>query len=204
MKIISHRGQDGINRENSLKGIINSLNKKYIDGVEFDIRLTKDGKFILNHDPIYKNQVIRETESKILKHLNLNTLEEVLNKITGNKIIMIDVKETKNIKETSKRLYKILKKYNLNFYVCSFNYKFTKYFKEKYKVKSGLIISKIINKKHIENNLDFNSINYKYNGKIPDKETFIWTVNDPKDIKKRKENIITDNPKLIYDFLKDT
>lgn len=115
---------------------------------------------------------------------------------------MIDVKETKNVKEVSKKLFKILKKYKLNFYVCSFSYKFISYFKEKYKIKSGLIINNLINKKHIENNLDFNSISYKYKNKIPNKETFRWTVNDTKEV--TNENIITDNPKLIYDFIKNS
>ena len=53
MKIIAHRGNDGIHKENSLEAIINSLNKKYVDGVELDVRLTKDKKLIINHDPFY-------------------------------------------------------------------------------------------------------------------------------------------------------
>ena len=201
--IIAHRGKDGIHRENSLEGIINSLSKSYIDGVEFDIRFTKDEGFIINHDPIYKNHIIKESKINELKDLGLNTLKEVLDKIHSKKIIMIEVKEEgKDIKKISKKLYKIIKKYNLNIYVCSFNYRFIKYFKEKYRIKSGLIIGKLINKKHIQNNLDFNSISYKYKGSIPNKETFIWTVNDPKNIKDKKENVITDNPKLIYDYIK--
>ena len=41
MKIIAHRGNDNLHKENSLEAIINSLNKKYVDGVELHIRLTK-------------------------------------------------------------------------------------------------------------------------------------------------------------------
>lgn len=62
MKIIAHRGNDNIHRENSIKGIINSLNKEYIDGAEFDIRLTKDNIFVLNHDPIYRGYIISNTK----------------------------------------------------------------------------------------------------------------------------------------------
>ena len=69
MKIIAHRGNDGINKENSLKAIINSLNKEYIDGVEFDVRLTRDGNFIINHDPVYKNHFISETNMCDLKKI---------------------------------------------------------------------------------------------------------------------------------------
>lgn len=200
--IIAHRGKDGIHRENSLEGILNSLNKSYIDGVEFDVRFTRDENFIINHDPVYKNHIVRETDTKILKKLGLNELEEVLKSIKSEKIIMIEVKEDgSEIQKISKKLYKVLKKYNLNIYICSFNYRFVKYFKEKYNFTSGLIIGKLINTTHLENKLDFNSISYKYKGKIPNKETFRWTINDPKYIDDKSENIITDSPKLIYDYI---
>ena len=77
MKIIAHRGNDNVHKENTKEAILNSLNTSYIDGVEFDIRLTKDGKFIINHDPFYHNYYIKSTNSKKLQKLGLNTLEEV-------------------------------------------------------------------------------------------------------------------------------
>ena len=49
-KFISHRGNDDDLAENSKKAILNSLSKPYIDGVEFDIRITKDNKFVINHN----------------------------------------------------------------------------------------------------------------------------------------------------------
>lgn len=201
MLIIAHRGNDEINKENSKEAIFNSLNKKYIDGVEFDIRMTKDKRFILNHDPFYNNLFIKNTTSKVLKKQGLNTLEEVLDIINNKKILLIEVKEdSKRIKLLAHTLNKILKKYTLNIYVCSFNYDFIKYFKEKYNYKCGLIISKHINKNHIINNFDFNSISYKCKEIFQNKETFIWTVNNPKNI--THYNIITDRPKLIYNYIK--
>lgn len=201
MNIIAHRGNDGNNKENSLKAILNSLNKDYIDGVEFDIRITKDKRFILNHDPFYKKYFIKKTPSKKLIKQGLNTLDEVLNKINNNKVLLIEVKEENNIKKTSKYLNKIIRKYSLNYYICSFNYNFIKYFNEKYNYKCGLIIGKNINKKHIINNFSFNSLNYKYKGKVPNKKTFYWTINNPKEIKEKQENIITDKPKEIYNYI---
>lgn len=199
MKIIAHRGNDESHKENSLKSIINCLNEEYIDGVEFDIRLTKDKKFILNHDPFYKNYFIKNTNSKKLIKLGLDTLDDTLNMIKNDKILLIEVKEENNIKKTAKYLNRVLKRYNLKFYICSFNYNFIKYFNKKYNYKCGLIIGKSINKKHIINNYAFNSLSYKYKGIVPNKETFYWTINNPKDIKE-KENIITDKPKEIYDY----
>lgn len=200
MKIIAHRANDGIHRENSLEAILNSLNKSYIDGVEFDIRLTKDNKFILNHDPFYLGHLISSASSKTLKKIGLNILEDVLSKLNTDKIILIEIKnDYKKYSKISKYLNKILKKYQLNIYLCSFDYNLINYINKKYKYKCGIIIGKIINQKHINNNLHFNSISYKYKGLIPKKETFYWTINNPKNIK--KGNIITDKPKTIYESI---
>ena len=49
-KFIAHRGNDDDLAENSKEAILNSLSKPYIDGVEFDIRITKDNKFVINHN----------------------------------------------------------------------------------------------------------------------------------------------------------
>lgn len=197
MKIIAHRGNDNIHKENSLEAIINSLNKKYVDGVELDIRLTKDKKLIVCHDPFYNGYYINHTNALKLQRLGLNTLEEILSNVNNNKIIMIEVKTNdKEIKKITKTLIKILKKYNLNYYICSFNYKFLNYFKTFSNHKLGLIISLKINTQYLNNNFDFNSINYLYNKKIPSKETFRWTINTKKELTKidKNQNVITDNP----------
>ena len=203
MKIIAHRGNDQIHKENSKEAILNSLTKDYINGVEFDIRLTKDNKFIINHDPFYHEYYIKNTNSKKLKQLGINTLDEVLKNVKNNKILLIEVKEdNKNIKKTAKYLYEEIKKYNLNIYIYIFNYNFLKYFYKKYKnIKCGLIVGANLNKKYINNEFNFNSVSYKYKGKLPDKETFIWTINNPKEIKNKNENIITDKAKQIFEYL---
>lgn len=200
MTIIAHRGNDNIHRENSIEAILNSLNKSYIGGVEFDIRLTKDNIFVINHDPIYRGYIISNTNSRILKKLKLPTLEELLKQIDNKKILLIDVKVEKNTYILSKILNKILKKYNYNYYICSFNYKFIKKFKKKYKYRCGLIVGTIINKKHIDNSLDFYSISYKYKGSLPKKKIFYWTINKIENIK--GNSIITDKPKKLYEYLK--
>ncbi|MBR2588563.1 MAG: hypothetical protein IKD77_05110 [Bacilli bacterium] len=62
MKIIAHRAHTEKYKDNSLKSILYSLNQNYIDGIEIDIRMTKDFKFVLNHDPFYKP---RSTASRV-------------------------------------------------------------------------------------------------------------------------------------------
>ena len=207
MKIIAHRGNDGIHKENSLEAIINSLNKKYVDGVELDVRLTKDKKLIINHDPFYNGYYINNTNAVKLQRLGLNMLDEILINISNNKIIMIEVKvDDKQIKQMTKKLIKTLNKYKLNYYICSFNYNFLIDFKKCCHIKAVLIISIKINTIHINNNFDFNSINILYNIKIPNKETFRWTVNTKKELEKvnKNENVITDNPLEIYKIIQQS
>ena len=51
MFLIAHRGNNDHGfSENSKKAILNSLKEEYIDGVEFDVHITKDNKIVLIHD----------------------------------------------------------------------------------------------------------------------------------------------------------
>lgn len=206
MKIISHRANDQIHKENSLEAIINSLNSPYTDGIEIDVRLTKDNKLILNHDPFYNGYYIKHTKVIKLQKLGLNTLEEVLKMINTNKIIMIEIKvEDNDINKMIKNLINLLNKYKLNIYICSFNYNFIKRFSKISNIKSGLIISLKINTKYLNNTFNFNSINYLYNKKIPNKETFRWTINSKEQLNKinKNENIITDNAETMYKIINE-
>ena len=91
---IAHRG-NGKHRylENTKEAILNVLKEK-VDGVEFDIRMTKDEKFVIFHDPIINRQIIRLSELKDLKKINLKggfeipELTEVLDKINTDKKII--------------------------------------------------------------------------------------------------------------------
>ena len=204
MKIIAHRGNSWKYKENSLKAIEYSLNEDYIDGVEFDIRMTKDFKFVIHHDPFYKGYYIKKTRLKKLQKLGLNSLEEVLLKIKSNKALLIEIKEESNkYYILIAKLYRTLKKYKLNFYIFSFNYQLMKHFKKKHpSIKCGLLIGI---KKNLDkiNHLDFNAINWRHTSKKTTKETFIWTVNNMEEFKKIKkgQNIITDKPNFISNLI---
>ena len=207
MKIIAHRGNDEIHLENSMESIINSLSISYIDGVEFDIRHTKDYDFVIHHDPFYKGYYIEKTRLSLLQKKGLNSLEEVLKSINSDKIIMIEIKEeSSKFKYMLIKLHKILKKYNLNYYLCSFNYDLVSYLKKKYPMyKVGLLIGIKLNVNKMDNNFDFNMVNFRHAKKAPLKETFIWTVNDLKSFEmvKGNQNVITDKAKEIYGFIYD-
>lgn len=49
MQIISHRGAAGIEPENTILGIEAAV-KEDVDGIEFDVRVTKDNKLVVSHD----------------------------------------------------------------------------------------------------------------------------------------------------------
>ena len=51
MKFIAHRGLDKHNfKENSIEAFKYCFNSSYIDGVEMDVRLTRDKKVVISHD----------------------------------------------------------------------------------------------------------------------------------------------------------
>ncbi len=48
-KIIAHRGVSGLEKENSMPAFVAAGNRSYF-GIETDVHLTRDGKFIIIHD----------------------------------------------------------------------------------------------------------------------------------------------------------
>jgi len=206
MKIIAHRGNDGIHKENSLEAILNSLKQKYVDGVEFDIRKTKDNKFVIIHDPFYQGYLISNTKLIKLQKLGLNSLQEVLEKVNNKKILLIELKSQLKNKKDFKSLYKILTKNNLNIYLCSFHHETLKKFKTLYPtIKCGLIIALKKDLKNNQKTFDFISLNYHIK-KIFKIETFFWTINTKQQLEKisKNDNIITDFPKKIYKIIYET
>lgn len=111
--IFAHRGGGKGLFENRLETIKKSLKNTQIDGIELDVRKTKDNILVLHHnrgvDINGKNYWIDKVLYKEIRHLNIPTLEEVLplfNKKNNQKILNLDIKE-KNI---AKEIVLILKK----------------------------------------------------------------------------------------------
>lgn len=214
MKIIAHRGIHDKYKPNTKEALLQALNDSYIDGIELDIRITKDKKIVIIHDPIINfisngSGIVKKLTYKKLLKYNFGTkenpskillLDDFLKMIKTNKIILIDIKEeTNNYKILIKKLVSIILKYNLNIYICSFNYELIKEIKN---YKTGLIIGKNINKKRKYNHFTFNVIHIDSEYKTK-KETFIWAV-DSKNFSKIKNNkayIITDYPKDVYKLI---
>ena len=63
--IAAHRGFSSLGVENSADSIICASNEEYIDYIEIDARLTKDGKIILAHDnKLINKEIIKEISPK--------------------------------------------------------------------------------------------------------------------------------------------
>lgn len=146
MNLIAHRGiYNKTILDNSLLALKNGLESNKFIGIECDIRMTKDKKFIIIHNPLYKGSLVKNMTYKEFKDIPL--LEDLL-KINTNKILMLEIKD----KDIDKKLFfKLLKKYKRNYYIMSFNNKLIKDMKNTYnKYKYGVL------------NYILNSDDYKY------------------------------------------
>ncbi len=75
VKMIAHRGLSGIETENTLAAFIAAGNRSYF-GIETDVHVTGDGKFILHHDDSAlrltdQDFIIEETDYDTLRSLQL-------------------------------------------------------------------------------------------------------------------------------------
>ncbi|SIQ26723.1 glycerophosphoryl diester phosphodiesterase [Chryseobacterium sp. RU37D] len=78
-QVIAHRGyfqSQPPTTENSLKSLENAQNLK-IYGSEFDVRMTKDGVLVVNHDEHHAKMEISETDFKELKKVKLSNGENI-------------------------------------------------------------------------------------------------------------------------------
>ena len=208
--LIAHRGNDNHKYlENTKEAVINCLKENYIDGIEIDIRVTKDKEFVLIHNMLIdkvsnssgfiKDKTLKELKlCKLGNNQKICALEEVLN-IMNNKLLLIEIKdESNNYKSFIDTFYKKIKKYlYLNIIICSFNYELLSYLKKLNKnIKCALIVNSIFNKDKIYNHLDYKLLS-KPNLEHSKDNDFIWTINNIKDYKKIRNhnknlNIISD------------
>lgn len=220
--IIAHRGYHRKERENSIAAF-EAASKMGADGIELDIRRSRDNQIIVHHDPyiIQKNKKIY-LKKYSLKKLNeisshpISTLEEVLKKF-GNqfKIINIEIKSTK-IKNNGieNQVYELIKKMKIKakIRISSFNpFVLMNLRRLDPKLELGYLISpqnwytqmawaQIFLRKNFFIHLDSRFIDFKQHHHITNWKTplWIWTVNDPFEIDWCKKNpfidgIITDN-----------
>lgn len=109
LKYIAHRGlRTNEKKENTIAAFQNAINNPNIDGFEFDVRKTKDNRFVVNHNAFIKGDFIKKKSCHYLKKkYNLPTLQEVL-ELDTDKIMLVEIKD---MQIPYRKLVKILKKY---------------------------------------------------------------------------------------------
>ena len=129
---IAHRGLHTKDiPENSLSAFENALKNNY--AIELDVQFTKDKEVVVFHDENLKRMTndtrnIEDVNYDELKNLRLGntneiipTLEEVLELVDSKVAILIEIKDCKDYIELSEKTYEILKGYEGNYAVQSFN-----------------------------------------------------------------------------------
>jgi len=90
-KLIAHRGEKKSSEENSLAAFFDAINGEYV-GFECDVRMTKDKKFVIYHDALFKGKLVKTLDYEVFQKENIVLLEDVLG-IQTEKIMMIDIKD---------------------------------------------------------------------------------------------------------------
>lgn len=150
---IAHRGlfDDNI-KENTIEAFDNAFNNGY-EGIEFDVRLTKDKIPVILHDSFLsrvfgvKGLLRNYTYQELLDNkIEIPKFEDVISRY-NNKVMIIELKEkidiTKYIKD----------KRNL-YYISSFNYDYISYLNKSDYYKLG-VINYILN-----SGIDYSKINF--------------------------------------------
>lgn len=200
--IIAHRGNGSKYKGNTKEAILTVSTYEYVDGVEIDVRMTKDKKFILSHSGYLLTdrgsfmKISNTPYAQIKKEKNITRLEDVLKDFPKNKTLFLDLKIGKDDEKYLSSLLRTMKKYAGKYFFCSFDYAAMQSLKKKNPTLSvGFIKGYYINIEKEKGNLDFCITHYKdYKN-----EEGIWTVNKREVFEKfSKKDIwmITDHPEF--------
>ena len=168
MNIIAHRGiHNEAIPENSMKAFSLALKKNI--PIEFDVHILKDKNIVVFHDDnlkrmTNKNKFIKECTYEEIKDLKLkNTdekiplLKDVLKLVDGKVLLDIELKMDVTDHSLEDGLIEILKDYNGEVILKSFDYRKVKYLKKHTNYKIGLLIKRMSGfKDFIIRNINFN------------------------------------------------
>lgn len=222
MKIIGHRGARGLAPENTIAAIEKAI-EHGVDGVEFDVRVTKDGYAILHHDEDLTDpngNQLNISQSDLLElrthKPDLALLDEAIKAIDHHAQLLIEVKPGVDIKPIVAIIDNCLKTgwKTDEITCCSFSFKILKQLKQalpELKVmvterwsgvrathRARLLATKLISINH--HALWWGFIESM---KLGGYELYTYTLNDP--VKARKwsryglAGVITDYPDLFQE-----
>lgn len=190
MKYIIHRGiTSKTNKDNSYLAIKKALLDSTSLGVELDIRLTKDNIIVLSHNSIINTNYIENmTYKEIIKNKYLTTLDRILD-INTTKMLLLDIKVNNNYKKFANTLLDKINNLDKNIYLMSFNKKIIKYLYRRTNYPLGLISFIYKKNKYPITILNNKTIKDKTLKKIKNKEIFLWTFNNTKEIQNISKKI---------------
>lgn len=114
-KLIAHRGFKEKAKENTLDAFLSALEIGF-GGFECDVRQTKDGIFIIFHDPLLDGKLVKNYSYKEIKKMGVISLADVL-KINTDKMIVLDIKDPFL---NTQKFHQLINKEKRNIYVMSF------------------------------------------------------------------------------------
>lgn len=207
MNIIAHRGiHNEAIPENSMKAFSLTLKKNI--PIEFDVHILKDKNIVVFHDDnlkrmTNKDKFIKECTYEEIKDLKLkNTdekiplLKDVLKLVDGKVLLDIELKMDVTDHSLEDGLIEILKDYNGEVILKSFDYRKVKYLKKHTNYKIGLLIKRMSGfKDFIIRNINFNILIkpdfLACNKNMLDcksvktfkKDIYIWTIKNKDELK---------------------
>ncbi|RLF08120.1 MAG: hypothetical protein DRJ60_01075 [Thermoprotei archaeon] len=218
-KVIGHRGAPSLKVENSLESIEEAL-KLNVDGIEVDVRSTKDGVPVAFHDAnlsriLKVDKLLVETNLAELKALSkergftLPTLHDVLRLVGNKSMAVLDVKEWRVVDTLVKILHSLDDIGSI--VVSSFDHRIPLYVKNEVSwVKAGLIVSlrPLSISRLVNDEVDclFLRRDYADSELISEAldlglQVYVWVINDKAEAERfwslGVHGIVTDKPQLF-------
>jgi len=204
-KVFAHRGiYGGDIRENSLEAFAAAIDNGY--GIELDVRVSADGQAMVYHDTglariFGENTLISELDSDTLRRdYDIPTLQDALDLINGAVPLIIELKCDDTDLSVCPITMDVLKNYEGDFAVQSFNPLALRWMKQHYPdvirgqlsssfaLEDGMLSPQYFAIEHLLTNCiakpDFISYNHKYSGNLSlnicrnlyKTPTFAWTL----------------------------
>lgn len=139
--LVAHRGlHNDMIPENSLIAFQNAVDKGY--NIELDVQLISDGTVVVFHDATLSRMTGKNGNLKSLTRADLKTLklknsqetiptfEEVLKLVAGRTPMIIEIKNQSKVGLLEQKVIELLKNYQGEYAIASFNPKVLAYFKK--------------------------------------------------------------------------
>ncbi|PLV60273.1 glycerophosphodiester phosphodiesterase family protein [Thermotoga sp. KOL6] len=218
MIVLGHRGYSAKYLENTLEAFLKAI-EAGADGIELDVRSSKDGKIVVFHDEdlrrLFNIDVkIRDATVEDLKRLTggkVITLDEVYSHISDDKIINVEIKErsvARSVLELSKdRKNVIFSSFDLD--LLDEQFKGTKYgylVDDKNYGTVEFFLERVERERPYSLHLPYQLFEMNEAVELVKKfrdmgiKVFVWTLNDPvffQEIKDHIDGVITDEVEIF-------